>query len=137
MLPALTVILLCQLVGEAVARAAGLPLPGPVLGMALLFLLLLARGRLAARGAKMFSGHALETVGGVLLGNLSLMFVPAGVGVIQRLDVLSSNGPALLAAILVSTLMAMTVAVGVFRLVARAVGNREDAPEPAERQAEP
>ena len=36
MIRALTLILLCQLAGEAVTRGLSLPIPGPVLGMAML-----------------------------------------------------------------------------------------------------
>ena len=39
-------ILLCQLIGEAIARGSGVPIPGPVIGMALCVLLLLARDAL-------------------------------------------------------------------------------------------
>ena len=35
MIVSLTLILLAQLLGEVAARAAGLPVPGPVIGMAL------------------------------------------------------------------------------------------------------
>jgi len=47
MLASLSLILLCQLIGEAVVRGLGLPLPGPVLGLLLLLILLLARDRFA------------------------------------------------------------------------------------------
>ena len=47
MLASLGLILLCQLIGEAVVRGLGLPLPGPVLGLLLLLILLLARDRFA------------------------------------------------------------------------------------------
>ena len=127
MLPAITIILLCQLAGEAIARAAGLPLPGPVLGMAFMFLLLLGRDRLPDKGRALLPPDALESVGRTLLANLSLLFVPAGVGVIQRLDILSSYGPALLAALVVSTLLALLVAVGVFVAVARRLGDEAGA----------
>jgi hypothetical protein len=44
MIAALTLLLVFQLVGEVIARALALPIPGPVIGMALLFLALLVRG---------------------------------------------------------------------------------------------
>jgi putative effector of murein hydrolase LrgA (UPF0299 family) len=44
MLGYLTLIFCCQLLGELVVTALGLPVPGPVLGMALLFAGLLAYG---------------------------------------------------------------------------------------------
>ena len=134
MLLAITIILLCQLAGEAIARGLGLPLPGPVLGMAFLFALLLLRDRFRAAGREVLAGDNLESVGLVLLANLSLLFVPAGVGVVQRLDILSTYGAALLAALLVSTVVAMLVAVGVFRLIARLT--RHD-PEPDATESTP
>ena len=44
MIAALTLLLVFQLAGEVIARALALPIPGPVIGMALLFLALLVRG---------------------------------------------------------------------------------------------
>ncbi|MEY9460536.1 putative effector of murein hydrolase LrgA (UPF0299 family) [Bradyrhizobium ottawaense] len=48
MIAGLSLILLCQLVGEAIVRGVGLPMPGPVLGMAFLLLLLLTRDHFTA-----------------------------------------------------------------------------------------
>ena len=72
MIPALSLLFLCQLAGEVVVRALGLPFPGPVLGMGLLFAGLLVRGR---------SDPALDAVADTILRHLSLLFVPAAVGV--------------------------------------------------------
>ncbi len=41
MILSLTLLLLCQLAGEILARAAALPVPGPVVGMALLLAVLI------------------------------------------------------------------------------------------------
>src|SRR3546814_2202063 len=64
---ALTLLLSCQLAGELVTRALTLPVPGPVFGLALLFLILLWRRR---------SAPALDQAADLLLANLSLLFVP-------------------------------------------------------------
>ena len=45
MIASLSLILLCQLVGEVVVRALAVPVPGPVVGLVLLLLLLLAAAR--------------------------------------------------------------------------------------------
>ena len=45
MIASLSLILLCQLIGEVAVRALGVPVPGPVVGLVLLLLLLLARDR--------------------------------------------------------------------------------------------
>ncbi|MFC2970058.1 CidA/LrgA family protein [Acidimangrovimonas pyrenivorans] len=113
MIPALTVILLCQLAGEVAARALGLPLPGPVIGMALLLAALVLSPRLVARVRPVAQG---------ILGNLSLLFVPAGVGVVGHLGVLTREGPALLVALVLSTVLAIAVGALVFAAVARLVG---------------
>ncbi|MDG4649198.1 CidA/LrgA family protein [Roseibacterium sp. SDUM158017] len=105
LLPAFGLLLGCQLIGEVAARGAGLPVPGPVLGLALLILALRLRPALA--------GTLRPTVG-VILANLSLMFVPAGVGVIGNLEVLSDDWFALLVILTVSTVLAMLAAVGTF-----------------------
>ena len=39
-----TILLVCQLAGEVIARLLQLPLPGPVLGMVILFVGLVVRG---------------------------------------------------------------------------------------------
>lgn len=80
MLGAITLLLVCQLAGEVLVRLVGLPVPGPVLGMVFLFLYLLVRHHVPA---------PVERVSNTLLDHLSLLFVPAGVGVIryaQRLE---------------------------------------------------
>ena len=73
MLFGLTVLLVFQLVGEALTYAFSLPIPGPVIGMLLLF------GYLQWRGA---SAELKETAQ-LLLQHLSLLFVPAGVGIVS------------------------------------------------------
>ena len=113
MIGSLTALLAFQLAGEVLARALSLPLPGPVIGMALMFLMLVAVPSLAERIAPVARG---------LLAHLSLLFVPAGVGVVGHLDLLAADGVALAAAILGSTVAAIVTGVAVFRLVARLTG---------------
>ncbi len=110
MLRALTLLFLCQLAGEAAVRAAGLAFPGPVLGMGLLFAALLATGR---------TGADLDGVADTLLKNLSLLFVPAAVGVMQQAGLIAANALAIGAALVVSTLLTLIVTVYAFRAVAR------------------
>jgi len=111
---ALTLILLCQLAGEATSRALSLPVPGPVLGMALLWALMSAHAPLAA---------AVRPVGEGILRHLSLLFIPAGVGVVGHLDRLGPQALALGLAILVSTALAIAAGALAFALVARLTGS--------------
>lgn len=99
----ITILLVYQLVGEVGVRFLGLPLPGPVLGMLLLFLTLLAR-----RGP----GKGLEDVSGGLLAHLSLLFVPAGVGLMVHWDRLAAEWLPIAAALLLSTVLTMAFCAG-------------------------
>jgi holin-like protein len=84
---ALTVLLIFQLIGEVLARSLDLPVPGPVIGMLLLFLALLLRGG---------PGDGLRTTSQNLLQHLSLLFVPAGTGIMLHLHRVADEWPALL-----------------------------------------
>ena len=65
----ITVLIVCQLAGEAFVAFTHVPIPGPVCGMALLFAGLVWNGRVPDDLGKTADG---------LLSKLSLLFVPAG-----------------------------------------------------------
>jgi holin-like protein len=109
MLAAIAALLVCQLIGEAAVRAVDLPFPGPVVGMILLFVLMLARAPLPV---------ALGNTADGLLQHLS-MFVPAGVGVVQHLELLSGAGLRLMAVVVLTTLITLAVTALVFAVLAR------------------
>jgi len=94
MLPALTALLTLQLAGEVLVRAWGLPVPGPVVGMGLLLALLTVRPAWRS---------VLQPTTDGLLQHLSLLFVPAGVGVVQHLQRLGDEAVAIAVALTVST----------------------------------
>ncbi len=121
MIISLTVILLCQLLGEVVARGLGWPLPGPVLGMLFLLAFLSLRGRIAMRLPEL--GKTLDSTGKGLLAHLSLLFIPASVGVVERLDVLAEYGIGLAVALVVSTFITLVVTVVTFVVVSRLSGS--------------
>jgi len=104
MLNYLTLIFGCQLIGELIAAATGWPVPGPVIGMALLFVGLLVHGGVPG---------GLGGVADSLIGNLSLLFVPAGVGVMQHARLIGSELLPISVALVVSTVLAIGVT-GVF-----------------------
>jgi putative effector of murein hydrolase LrgA (UPF0299 family) len=115
MLPALAALLLCQLAGEAVVRAFELPVPGPVIGMVILFALMAAKAPLPAM--------MQDTADGILR-HLSLLFVPAGVGLVNNLDRLGADGLKLGLVVIVSTVIALTVTALVFAGIARLMGDQ-------------
>ncbi|MEZ0169890.1 CidA/LrgA family protein [Microvirga sp. TS319] len=121
MIVSLTVILLCQLIGEVVVHGFGWPVPGPVLGMLILLAVLSLRDRVKKTVPEF--GRTLDSTGKGLLAHLSLLFIPASVGVVQRLDVLETHGVGLVLALVVSTFVTLVVTVVAFVVVSRLSGS--------------
>ena len=116
MIPALILILACQMAGEILVRLAGLPLPGPVMGMAVMLIGLILIPRLAA---------LIRPVAQTILGNLALLLVPAGVGAADQIADLGGDFWPVVIALVASLLLSMATAAAVFSLVAKWMGNRE------------
>ncbi|MCR9177290.1 MAG: CidA/LrgA family protein [Alphaproteobacteria bacterium] len=116
MLESLTLLLICQLTGEVVVRFLDIPLPGPVLGMVLLF-----AGLLIRRGVP----KPLQDTAGGLLSHLSLLFVPAGVGVMLHVTRIQDAWLAIGASLVLSTLIAVGVTAGTMILFGRLSGTRD------------
>lgn len=119
MIAGLSVILICQLIGEVIVRGLRLPLPGPVIGIALLFAALIARDRVTILARGPLRDSAVEGVSKGLLANLSLMFVPAGVGVVQNLDLLAQRGVAIAVVLAASVIVTLLATVGTFLIINR------------------
>lgn len=100
MIGSLAVLLLFQLAGELLVRLAGLPVPGPVVGMILLFVALLARGP----APEAFAGTSRG-----LLDHLTLLFVPAGVGIVAHLDRVTAQWLEISVTLVLSTALTMIV----------------------------
>lgn len=117
MIPALSLILMFQLVGEILSRALVLPLPGPVLGMIFLLIALSASERVR---------NVVRPVAQFILAHLSLLFVPAGVGIVAHLRDLQEHGFGLALALVVSTMAAIIAGAAAFVFVAKLIGSRAD-----------
>lgn len=109
----ITVLLVFQLLGEVISRLILPALPGPVVGMVLLLAAMVMLPTLA---------EAIRPTANAILSHLSLLFVPAGVGVVGHLDLIADHGPALLTALVLSTVLAIAVGALVFSGVARLMG---------------
>ncbi|MCB1723888.1 MAG: CidA/LrgA family protein [Gammaproteobacteria bacterium] len=96
----LTVLLVFQLIGEVAVHELGVPIPGPVLGMLLLLVTLVVR-----RGAP----GCLDATATGLLAHLSLLFVPAGVGIMIHTTRAGKEGLAIMLTLLLSTVLTMAV----------------------------
>ncbi len=100
MIRGLTLLLLFQLCGEFISRILDLPIPGSVLGMGLLLLGLMTN----IVDIKWF-----EEAAEMLLANMALFFVPAGVGVMIYGDLIAAEWLPISVATVVSTFVVMAV----------------------------
>lgn len=82
MLKQFSVILIIYFLGEVMQKASGLPIPGNVLGMFLLFGLLTGIVKLTS----------VDKISDFLLDNLAFFFLPAGVSIITSFPFLKENG---------------------------------------------
>ena len=130
MIASLSLILLCQLAGEVIMRGIGLPVPGPVIGLMFLLLLLLARDRFVFLRRGPLQEGGVESASRGLLANLSLLFVPAGVGVVQKLDLLAERGIAIILVLAVSVVVTLLVTVATFVVASRLLARGRDTSTP-------
>jgi putative effector of murein hydrolase LrgA (UPF0299 family) len=100
LLTAFAVLLVFQCLGEGLVFLFGWPVPGPVTGMLLLLGALVAFPRLQ---------QVVEAGASELLSNLSLLFVPAGVGIVVAASSGSGHWLAIAAAVVASTLATLAV----------------------------
>ena len=120
-------LLVCQLIGEFTVRVAAVPIPGPVVGMVLLLIALQLRRPGPTAG--------VVRAADALLRNLQLLFIPAGVGVIQYLSVLAGAWLPVTAGLVLSWLAVLIVTsgvgVGTLRLADRLSRRRPEPGGPA------
>lgn len=90
----ITLLLIFQLAGEMTSIIFKLPIPGPVIGMGYLFI-----GLILYREVPV----ALESASTQLLSHLSLLFVPAGVGLMVYFDYIAREWLPITIAVIIST----------------------------------
>lgn len=96
--------------GEAAARMAGVPLPGPILGLLGLYADMARQKAMPAPLARLADG---------LLPNMAILFVPAGAGVVAHIDIIQAAALSILGAVVGGTLIGIGItAVAVERLAA-------------------
>jgi holin-like protein len=105
---ALTILVGAQLAGEVLRRLLHLPLPGPVIGMFILAVALVVRAR-GSIDATQPGPSSLEKTATVLISNMGLLFVPAGVGIVAELGVLRREWLPIVAGVVVSTVLGLIV----------------------------
>jgi holin-like protein len=126
MVYAFSAFLCFQAIGELITAALRVPIPGPLIGMLILLVCLLAKGGVPP---------TLATGADALHQHLGLFFVPIGVGLAANLEMLKAAGLALLLTILVSTWLSIA-AIGIFaqamfrRRAQRSTAKSDEAAEP-------
>jgi putative effector of murein hydrolase LrgA (UPF0299 family) len=100
LLQAFAVLLVFQCLGEGLVFLFSWPVPGPVTGMLLLLAALVAFPRLQ---------DVVEAGASELLRHLSLLFVPAGVGIVVAASSGSGQWLAIAASVVASTLVTLAV----------------------------
>lgn len=100
MIQGMLILLFCQLLGEWLMVALGAPIPGPVAGMLILWLGLLVYGKVP---------DALRLPAEGLIRHLSLLFIPAGVGLMVFAELLAAHWLVVLSSLLGSTLITLVL----------------------------
>ncbi len=99
-----------QLLGEITVILFALPVSGPVVGLVLLLVTLIIRGRV---------GKQLKAASTTLLGHLSLLFVPAGVGLMLHYQLLAKEWLAISVALVIGTVIMLVSTAAIMSLTTR------------------
>jgi holin-like protein len=102
------IILACQFLGDVLAVSIDIPIPGPVLGLIILFF-----GLLVCGGAS----KELQKVSQTLLKNMGVLFVPAGAGISLFFALILEQWDIILVASVLSTVVTLIVVALVFLLL--------------------
>ncbi|SHH80208.1 CidA/LrgA family protein [Ferrimonas marina] len=106
------------LLGEGLSELLSLPIPGSVIGMLLLFIGLVIRGR---------EPQAITQASDGLLRYLGLLFVPAGVGLMVYIELIKEAWLPATVAILLATLITLLSSAGAMTLAKRWGKDNHDA----------
>lgn len=106
-------LVLFLLLGEATTRWLGLPVPGSLIGMVLLLLALIVRGRAPA---------GLQAACTPLLRHLMLFFIPAVAGVMTQFALVADEWLPFLAACTIGTALTLVVTAMSLRWSLRRMG---------------
>ena len=107
----LMIIFMISLVGEGISSVFHLPVPGSIIGLVLLFL---------ALQFKLLRLRHISMVGNFLLANMTILFLPPAVGIMDKFQVIA---PYLLPIILIA-LRAIVLTVCVIAVVVQLIKTR-------------
>lgn len=116
----MSMLLACQFAGELLARGLTLPIPGPVIGMVILLVALMIRGKVPS---------SLRLTGEGLLRYLTLLFVPAGVGLMVHFELIAADLWPIVVTLVASTAVTLGVTAWVLERLQHGDSRRNGQPE--------
>ncbi len=111
MIPTFLLLVGCQMLGDVISKLGGFLVPGPVIGMLLLLVGLIMTRRLP---------DVIDKNGSAFLGYIGLLFVPAGVGIINHRELLAQWQPILIASV-AATILTLAITALLYRILKRSV----------------
>lgn len=107
----LIILCACLFVGSILKALIPLPIPETIYGMLLLFILF---------AIKAIKTDDIRKTSDAILDNFAFLFVPAGVGIIENLDLFKQN----IVVILIITIITAAIALAITMLVVEAMQKR-------------
>ena len=98
MLKGIITLLFFQFIGECIAKLFDLLVPGPVIGMVLLLVFLIIRKA---------SFPSLDNAVSIHLKYLPMLFIPAAMGIVTQIDIISKEFWAITASLVLGTIIAL------------------------------
>ncbi|MGL4453344.1 MAG: CidA/LrgA family protein [Sarcina sp.] len=113
-------VLAIYFVGEFLSKGLHLPLPGNILGMIILLILLCT---------KIVKVEQVDNVSTFLLDHLAFLFIPAGVGVLNAMNVLDGHIIQLLIIVVTSTMVIMAATGTIVQTVMKLMNKKKNKQE--------
>ncbi len=117
-----------QLLGEVFVRLISIPVPGPVAGLLFMLVFLLLREqrrKKQSKHAKSNDSGSLLNASSLLLSHLSLLFVPAGVGIITHIDRIKDQWLSISIALIIASFITLFVTAWSLKILIRVMNKPE------------
>ncbi|MEG0390741.1 MAG: CidA/LrgA family protein [Cetobacterium sp.] len=94
------IILAITYISSIISKYTPIPIPGPVIGILLLFILL---------NFKILKVENIKNATNLMLTNLAFLFLPPGVGLLKSIDILANNWHKLFFVIVTTTIITLVI----------------------------
>lgn len=107
------ILLACLFIGSIIKSLVPLPIPETIYGMVILFLIFIF---------KLLKPDDIRITANAILDNMAILFVPAGVGIIEHIDLLKEN----IVAIFIITFLTAIIAMIITMILVKKLNKREN-----------